>query len=260
MKLTIAIVANLFASLTLGAASYLEYKGVAPGQVIKEGVELRILPIGDSITVGWSSFDKNGCRLKLRENLFGNKVVFAGTTSSGNMSDPYYAGWVGMTIEYMTNNIYTSLKQRPNIVLIHAGTNDMNPRPGISQQGHDPTGAAIRLGNLIDKIVTVCPDATVLVAQIINTCDPDQRPQTISFQKLIPGVVEKRRKVGRRVLAVNFASLGDGILYRDCIHPSSKGYHLMANYWYDFITQIPKDWITKPVGPDPDRSNGDRSD
>nr|XP_036577378.1 GDSL-like Lipase/Acylhydrolase [Colletotrichum truncatum]KAF6784349.1 GDSL-like Lipase/Acylhydrolase [Colletotrichum truncatum] len=259
MKLSIASAAALFASLTLGAANYLDYKGAVLGQVIKEGVELRILPIGDSITVGWPSLDRNGYRLRLKELLSANKVVFAGTTSSGNMSDPYYSGWVGMTIKYMTDNIYPALKQRPNIILIHAGTNDMNPRPGISQEGHEPAGAAIRLGNLIDKIVAICPDATVLVAQIVNTCDPDQRPQTMQFQKLIPGVVEKRRKAGRRVLAVNFATLGDSILYRDCIHPSTKGYHRMADYWYDFITQIPKEWISAPVGPDPVRSNGDQN-
>ncbi|KAL0935641.1 GDSL-like Lipase/Acylhydrolase [Colletotrichum truncatum] len=254
MRFFVASALAVFAPLALAAADALEYKNTAAGQVIKEGVKLRILPIGDSITVGYQSSDKNGYRQRLQENLSKNEVVFAGTEHSGSMNDPYHAAWSGRTIKYISDSVPQSLKQRPNVVLLHAGTNDMNLNELISFEGNDPAGAALRLGALIDKIIAACPDAAVLVAQIINTCDPGQQPGTEVFQKLIPEVVQKRRDDGHHVLAVDFAAAGDDILSKDCIHPDDDGYHKMGDYWYDFITQIPKDWINQPVGDDPKRS------
>ncbi|KAK1983951.1 GDSL-like Lipase/Acylhydrolase [Colletotrichum cereale] len=255
MRFPVVCTAALFGPLALAAGDVLEYKSTPPGQVIKEGVKLRILPVGDSITVGFASSDGNGYRLKLADDLLANDVVFAGTLHSGNMTDGFYAGWSGKTIQFIADNVGPSLEQRPNIILLLAGTNDMNPNPAISVEGNDPAAAADRLGSLVDQMIAACPDAAILVAQIINTCVQEQRPGTIQFQKLIPGVVEKRRNAGHHVLAVDFASLGDSILRADCIHPTDAGYRTLGDYWYDFISQIPKDWINKPFGNDPDRSN-----
>ncbi|KAJ0162197.1 hypothetical protein CTA2_4951 [Colletotrichum tanaceti] len=263
MRASVANAPNLFAPLLLllllllaltAAADPLEYGSTPAGQVIKDGVKLRILPVGDSITVGFLSSDGNGYRLKLAENLSANDVVFAGDVAGGTMTDGYYAAWSGKTIKYIADNIGPSLEQRPNIILVHAGTNDMSPNPDISREGNDPAGAVERLGRLIDRVTAACPDAAVLVAQIVNTCDASQRPGTEAFQELVPGVVEARRAAGRRVLAVDMAALGDGVLRKDdCIHPSDEGYRAMGDYWYDFIAQIPEDWIAEPVGRDPER-------
>lgn len=43
----------------------------APGTPVKPGIELRILPLGDSITWGYRSSDGNGYRLKLLNDLSG---------------------------------------------------------------------------------------------------------------------------------------------------------------------------------------------
>ncbi|WDK10864.1 GDSL-like Lipase/Acylhydrolase [Colletotrichum graminicola] len=130
----------------------------------------------------------------------------------------------------------------------------MNRNRDISVEGNDPVGAADRLGSLVDQMIAACPDATVLVAQIINTCLEDQRPATTEFQKLIPSVVDERKNAGYHVLAVDFASLGDAILRADCVHPTDGGYRIMGDYWYDFIAQIPNDWINNPFGNDPNRT------
>ncbi|KAK2026163.1 GDSL-like Lipase/Acylhydrolase [Colletotrichum zoysiae] len=254
MRFSVVCAAALFAPLTLAAGDTLEYKSTPPGQVIKNGVKLRILPVGDSITYGFASSDGNGYRLELANDLLANDVVFAGTLHSGNMTDGYHAGWPGKTIQYIADNVGPSLAQRPNIILLHAGTNDMNRNRTISVEGNDPEGAADRLGGLVDQMIAACPDATILVAQIINTCLEDQRPATTEFQQLIPSVVKERRNAGHHVLAVDFTTLGDAILRADCVHPTDGGYRIMGDYWYDFIAQIPKDWINNPVGNDPDRS------
>lgn len=51
----------------------LKYKGTKPGKALKPGTELRILCVGDSITVGFLSDqdggDGNGYRLRLLDDL-----------------------------------------------------------------------------------------------------------------------------------------------------------------------------------------------
>jgi lysophospholipase L1-like esterase len=185
--------------------------------------------------------------------ISGNNINLAGAvTANGTIPNNYFAAWSGKTIKYISDHVGPSLAQRPNIVLLHAGTNDMNPNPWVSTEGNEPGAAAERLGGLIDQINTACPDAIVLVAMIINTCDPAQSPQTKQYQALIPGVVAARRTAGHQVLAVDFTSFPISEL-RDCIHPTNKGYDLFGDFWYDFITQIPKEWINSPFGSDPYR-------
>ncbi|CCF38214.1 GDSL-like Lipase/Acylhydrolase [Colletotrichum higginsianum] len=237
----------------------LRFKGSKPGQAIKPGTTLRILCVGDSITVGFLSDmdggDGNGYRLKLLDDLSKDEVVFAGTeTMNGTMPGGYFAAWSAMTIKFIAEHVGPSLAQRPNIILIHAGTNDMNPDPNISREGHDPKAAADRLGELIDKTVMACPDATVLVGMIIGCYDETQMMNIAQFRSLIPGIVQARQDAKKHVLAVDFSTFPMNAL-RDGIHPTNPGYRLMGDYWYDFITQIPSDWIQKPIGDNPRRSS-----
>lgn len=90
----------------------LHYKNTTPGEQVAGGTELRILPVGDSITVGYNSDrnggDGDGYRRQLRYDLSskycsqkfawssplifdeGDNVVFAGTVTSGTMEGGYY--------------------------------------------------------------------------------------------------------------------------------------------------------------------------
>ncbi|QBZ64194.1 hypothetical protein PoMZ_05888 [Pyricularia oryzae] len=222
--------------------SILRYRGTSPGQAVKPGTDLRILCAGDSITVGF---------LK-------DVVQFAGTEVTGKMFDGYFAAWSGRTIQFIADHIGPSLAQQPNIILLHAGTNDMSSNGAISTEGQDPKAAASRLGALIDQMIMGSPCAAILVAMIVNTCVQDQSDRTKEYQQLIPGVVKQRRDGGHHVLAVDFTDLSVETL-QDCIHPTNAGYKLFGDYWYDFMLQIPKDWIEMPVGDAPIRNGGRRT-
>lgn len=89
MRFSIASAVAFAAPLALATDS-LNYTGAAAGQVIKDGVELRILPVGDSVTVGYLSTDGNGYRLKLQENLSGEFICSSLThmRAVSNISQP----------------------------------------------------------------------------------------------------------------------------------------------------------------------------
>ncbi|KAK4183861.1 hypothetical protein QBC35DRAFT_525860 [Podospora australis] len=198
------------------------YTSAAPGTAVKPGTKLRILCVGDSITAGVRSTEVN----------------------------------VGYRASTISNRASNSFPQRPNIFLVHAGTNDMNPNNSNTTEGTDPVAASQRLGAMIDRIFVACPDAVVLVAMIINTCREAQYVSNVkAFQALVPGVVNQRRLAGKHTLAVNFTSMPTS-LFPDCLHPADAGYKVMGDYWFDFLTQVPKEWITAPVGPDPKRVDG----
>lgn len=48
-----------------------------------------------------------------------------GHYTSGNMADPEEQGIDGATIQQVIDNVRSALQLRPNVVLLHAGTNDM---------------------------------------------------------------------------------------------------------------------------------------
>ncbi|KAI8651867.1 SGNH-hydro domain-containing protein [Fusarium sp. Ph1] len=104
------------------------------------------------------------------------------------------------------------------------------------------------------------PNAVVLVSIIINTCDSHtthaQRERTKQYQKLIPGIVRRRRQKGEHVVAVDFSRWEEAgrNLLRDCVHPTDDAYGLMGDWWYSFLTQVDEAWIQEPQGNDPDRA------
>ncbi|PHH82957.1 hypothetical protein CDD82_4175 [Ophiocordyceps australis] len=229
---------------------------VTAGLSRSAGTELRILCAGDSITLGTLSSDGNGYREQLRSRLPAHSVVFAGTETSSrsNMSGGYFAAWPGKTIDYMAHHIGPSLAQKPNLVLLHAGTNDMNADAAVATEGNDASMAASRLGRLIDDILAACPDAVLLVAVIINSCaSTAQTDATHHFQQLIPSLVQSRLDAGHHVLAANFTDFPTADL-NDCVHPTDRGYRMLGDWWYDFIEQVPQNWFRPPQGPDPERT------
>lgn len=129
----------------------------------------------------------------------------------------------------------------------------MDRRPSISQEGSDPKGVAQRLGQLIDKIIRYCSDAVILVAIPLSSCDKF-KSGIPEYRAMVPEVVRKRRQDGEHVVAVDFSTFDLKDL-RDCLHPTNEGYSVMGDYWYNFLTQVPKGWIKEPVGDNPKRED-----
>lgn len=69
------------------AVDELQASSLSPRADVGNSVELRIFPLGDSITNGYQSTDNNGHRLPLQRNLAGSKVLFVGSKYSGTMDD-----------------------------------------------------------------------------------------------------------------------------------------------------------------------------
>ncbi|KAK4896112.1 hypothetical protein LTR27_005969 [Elasticomyces elasticus] len=210
---------------------------------VASGVDLRVLPLGDSITFGFQSTDKNGYRLALYNDLqeSGRDVDFIGSVNSGTMADNANEGHSGFTIDGIAGVIRGSLLRRPNVVLLHAGTNDMNDVPPDDPYDGAPAGLAA----LIDEVLCTCPDAVIMVAQIIQSSTPATEGRIKTYDAAIPGVVAKRFAQGFKVMTVDMSSIGGSDLF-DTLHPNDGGYVKMATLWYQALQGVPSEWFTKP--------------
>ena len=168
-------------------------------------------------------------------------MQYIGSQRSGDMIDNFNEGHPGATISEIAGYATNSLPERPNVILLMAGTNDCNGDV-------DPAGAPARLGSLIDECVSACPDATILVAQLTPIANQAAEALVQTFNAAVPGVVAARANAGKHVLTVDMSSYVPASDLYDGLHPDDVGYNLMAECWYAGLQQAAaKGWISAPV-------------
>jgi lysophospholipase L1-like esterase len=205
----------------------------------------KILPLGDSIT--WGVNYDGGYRVKLFSNTLTDKksITYVGKLSNGPSTvsgttfpknNEGHSGWTIQQIDDIvtgkaTDANYSGKKmmvdQAPNIVLLHAGTNDTS---------RSSSGMSDRLGTLIDDIVNSGPDVLLVVTTIIPIKQGSYGTIGESFNKEVPGVVQKRIDAGKHVILVDmFKDFPSSGLSSDGVHPNQSGYDWMAGVWYEAI-------------------------
>jgi hypothetical protein len=133
------------------------------------------------------------------------------------------------------------LSENPNLILIHAGTNDN----WFEADGEPYLEAPFRFETLLDYVLCNAADAVVLVAKLI--ANKQNQTQTDFYNYALPGIV------GYKIRIVDHTNV-NGDLLIDLLHPNDQGYQLMAQNWMDAINDLPPDWISAPVGPAPSSS------
>ena len=214
---------------------------------------LRIMPLGDSITYGAHGTDA-GYRSFLYRKLspvaagfqyVGTSVLSPGTLPEGqqghdgrpsyNLQDIHNnldgfdntrylelggAGRNPLGGHWLTGGGATGrLPLFPEVVLLMAGTNDLDQL----------AGADVRLRGLLEKILTLRPQALVLVARITPiTLLSDED----TYNLMVDEVVDAMRADGWNVRPVdlNTGFPADG-LDADGVHPNDTGFEWMAAQW-----------------------------
>lgn len=159
------------------------------------------------------------------------------------MVDRDHEGHSGKRIDEITTLSDTGISAAPNIVLLHAGTNDAN-------QDYDIGGASKRLELLIDKILKVNPKAVILVCQVIPSTTPAIQDRINIFNKDIPGIVDRYNEKGNHLVLVKMNEAIKTSDLDDNLHPTDDGYSKMADAWWKQIKYADsKGWIKAPGTP-----------
>ncbi|NEP92076.1 MAG: hypothetical protein F6K25_05365 [Okeania sp. SIO2G4] len=227
--------------------------------------DFKILPLGDSNTSGYPSDASNaGYRNELWRSLngAGYNIDFVGTAYSGPSDiDQDHEGRGKFTINQLTDNAskargknhpsvarYTNIEDTlatydPNMVLVMAGTNDIN-------KGDSPDTALADLGDLVDRMNTALPESQILVASILpNFSNSDREARTEEFNERIPSeIVEPRKSSGHNVHFVDIFNtpLESSDITKDGYHLTASGYDKIAEVWEDAMlnTVVAQDTLT----------------
>ncbi|XXX81498.1 GDSL-type esterase/lipase family protein [Sorangium sp. So ce134] len=237
-----------------------------------------IEPFGDSITAGYSSTAFNtpppgvfyrgaGYRYHMWLTPPVEDLAFVGgrddaaaapillDMAAGAWDGRYHSGVNGWRVDqlslqvssgYTLNPGASAHPAHPDIILVHAGTNDFI-------QGADASSVAARLISLLVNLHVKHPNAKILVAQIIPF-DPSvvaNAPTNLAIQAYnaaIPGILTNLNGTNNVYSAVDMYSeliqtytpltwyFQD--LYTDSWHPNDAGYRRMASKWSAAIKTI----------------------
>ena len=222
---------------------------------------IRIMPVGDSITVGYTNLPgqpyvpfEYGYRADLYTRLVDAgypSFQFVGSSTEHPTPEPsgvdlaglnqdYHNGYGGQGISYISSNIASWIRaDNPDVILLMIGIND------IGQGGTgNPVDAESRLNTLVQTVVTAKPSAHLIVAQTIPYATyTDSIIQYNAYIKntLVPSYKDQGKLVTTVDQYCNMLTGGaiDPSLYSNGInHPTAVGYDRMAQSWFDGIESL----------------------
>lgn len=145
-----------------------------------------------------------------------------------------HSGYPAFTTELLIGQVPLNLVA-PNVILVHAGTNDI-----LNWQGH--LNAASDLNVLVRTLLFHNPTARILVAKIIPLAGiyAGFNGEIAAFNTYVGALVAQLNLEGWSKVHVVDMNTGFPIwsLAIDGIHPTDDGYAWMASKWRERLDQV----------------------
>jgi VCBS repeat-containing protein len=200
---------------------------------------LTILPLGDSITLGWTQQDwvsqsnlalEPGYRGPLWQEFVNNGMLvnLVGPNQEGpaSLPDTGNAGYPGDTTAELLERLPGILAQGTvGAVLLMAGANDV-------LQGVPQATTIANLTSMLKMIAAADPAAQIYVA----TLTPLTAGSVTAVNAAITSMVSQENSAGLKVSLVSMSNITTSDLGTDGTHPTATGYGLIAQNWYNAIT------------------------
>jgi lysophospholipase L1-like esterase len=204
---------------------------------------IRIMPLGDSITAGpgcWRAYLWN----HLQTTGFTN-IDFVGSQPGGGCpggfpydpDDEGHGGFAATGIADQNQLPPWLAAARPDVVLMHLGTNDM-------WGGTIPVSAVLAAyTKLVGQMRASNPAMKIVVAQIIpmnppgcTTCATEVRALDDAIPSWAAGLTTTQSPIVVADLWTGFDTVADTV--GDGVHPNDAGFQKMAARWYPALTPL----------------------
>jgi len=214
----------------------IEVRGAAKLMTLPKSI--RIMPIGNSITQASST--TYSYRYALWKKLIDAEIPFdfvgsQSTNDGGNPEFPPYKGrefdtdneghWGKRADEILAGLPDWLLASKPDMVLIHAGTNDMLQFQSVSSTKEE-------LRDMIEAVRAVNPNAIVLLATLIPNTSVDMSAMATAINAL---ATEENTSSSPVILVDQYTGFDEDDDTYDGIHPALQGEEKMAAKWLDAI-------------------------
>lgn len=206
----------------------------------------RVMPVGDSITLGSGTVISEGDFVGYRRKLYvdlsaaGYAVDFVGSedngrgATTGEVFDTQHEGHGGIKAEEVALDIHNWLVANPaEVVLLHIGTNDIAGNPQDTSVND--------IEAILNEIDRFDPNVTVVLARIVNQLNNNGQPRfTVKqFNQNIQVLAEERVGRGDKVVVVDLETALDyNVDLADDLHPNIQGYNKMADRWFSALTRF----------------------
>jgi lysophospholipase L1-like esterase len=188
---------------------------------------VRVMPLGDSITVGVGSSTGAGYRLPLWQRSTAQHrytLHLVGSQRGGDFAEPWHEGHSGWMINDIAAQVDGWLAaQQPDVVLLHIGINDLDRSP-------DKEHAPDRLAALVDRIFADRPSVHLLYQGLLPTT-AGLEDQVEQFNRQAAALVPLERQHGHDLRYVAPPELTPAEWF-DRLHPDDRGYDRMAAAFY----------------------------
>lgn len=215
------------------------------GQMLIDSLETRtllaatkIMPLGDSITESFPGHASYRFFLYSQLAQAGYDVDFVGGQTGVNGGTPLYtnfdqnheghSGW--RADEVAANAVAWATANKPDVVLLHIGTNDIT-------QGQTNTSTITDIGNIIDNLRSVVSNVKILLAQIIPSST--NASQASNLNGLITTLASQKTTASSPVTVVDqYTGFNPSTDLFDGLHPNDAGERKISAKWYAALTSI----------------------
>lgn len=213
----------------------------------------KIMPLGDSITEGWSSHGSyrpwlwnSLATAGYTVDLVGSMTGIANGLPPPNPNyDQNHEGHSGWTADQVQSNIASwANAAKPDIVMLHIGTNDIN-------SGQPNSGTETEIRGIIDNLRSVVPNVKILLAKIIPLAS--NISGTVDLNNRIANIVSSKTTGQSPITLVDqYTGFSTSNLW-DGIHPNDTGDQQIASKWYSALQGI----LGSPAAPPPGKYLGE---
>lgn len=202
---------------------------------------LKVMPLGDSITLGVNGGYRNDLYASLKNKGCGVNFVGSQNDQYTLAADHDHEGHPGWTIADVSGAVNGWLSTyQPTQITLMVGTNDI-------AWWTAETGAQIgqRHSQLVDKIMAAAPNAWVIVATIPPITSQTIAPNNVDRAQLardlnasIRASVAAKAAAGKKVRLAEVANvLSTGDLY-DGVHPTQAAHSKVAKAFFDVLSPV----------------------
>jgi lysophospholipase L1-like esterase len=202
---------------------------------------LRVMPLGDSITLGVNGGYRNNLRTSLTNAGCGVNFVGSLYDQYAVTGDKEHEGHSGFTISNIASNVDSWLGgYTPDYILLMIGTNDI-----AWWTAESASQIADRHAALVDQILAKRPNAWVIVASIPPITSKLIAPNNVDRAQLgrdlntgIQSRMASRQAAGKRVrFADVYSTLSLADLY-DGVHPTQAAHAKVATAFFGALSPV----------------------